>query len=382
VTLCSIVWLAPSALWWLVPIALLWAWGYGIRLGRRRAPRRGVPFAPACLFEDEALPVSPRVFATYVPRALELAGLVLIVLAIARPAERRSLPAERLGIDMLLVLDVSSSMQQQDLAAGRSRLAVATDAARRFAEARDGDRIGLVSFAAYPRLVCPPTLDHAALGEFLDALLPVDEDGPEDRTAIGAATAHAGALLAGSDAPSRVVVLLTDGEENVARADTPDEIDPAAAARVCRELGARVYGVQLGERARGPGARPIDTAPMQALAETTGGSFLRAREAAAVDEVFREIDRLEQNRFAEPRVEWIEWFALPLLSGVLLLVFVYAWGRSLEAVEDVGGLGEGCDQERWIEERSEDFASGDRAELRPNVLSASQSASLDREARA
>ena len=108
------------------------------------------------------------------------------------------------------------------------------------------DRIGLVCFARYPDLKCPLTLDHRALGEILDEVTTVESDGPEDATGIGTAVARAAQVLQRGIGESRVVILLTDGEENVATTRTPDEIAPLYAAQLCVELGVKVYAIAAG----------------------------------------------------------------------------------------------------------------------------------------
>jgi len=117
-------------------------------------------------------------------------------------------------------------------------------------------------------------------------------------------------------------VLLTDGEENVARADTPEEIGPLAAARLCEELGVRVYTIAAGTGKRGAdgGFEPLDTTQVQALAEITGGAFHTAKDAAAIADVFARIDALERVPVEEPRYEWRERFVPFLVAGLVLVV--------------------------------------------------------------
>ena len=296
----------------LVPLAL-WA--------RRRRGAPAISFAPAAF--SDTLPRSWRVRMLPVPRALQVAGLLLIVFALARPVHREQLPLASEGIDILLCLDVSSSMAARDMDPQRSRLDVAKDAAARFVAGRPNNRIGLIRFARFPDLLCPLTLDHRALAVFLQDLGMVESDGLEDLTGIGTAVARAAQLLRGSLAKSKVVILLTDGEENVATADTPDEIGPLVAAGMCEELGVRVYTIAagIGKRSRTGDFAPLDTTQVRRLAERTGGEFFEARDAGAVTRVYATIDRLEKVEFQEPRYELRERF-LPFLvaaAGLLLL---------------------------------------------------------------
>ena len=165
------------------------------------------------VFRDDSVRLLP------LPWLLQIAGMLLLAWAMARPAERVPLPRESKGIDIVLCLDVSSSMKANDLAADRTRLDVAKGAAAGFVAGRREDRIGLVSFARFPDLRCPPTRDHDALGEFLRDLAMVEGDGPEDATGIGAAVARAAQVLQSGAAQAKVIILLTDGEENIATAE-------------------------------------------------------------------------------------------------------------------------------------------------------------------
>ena len=309
----------PAFLWLLLAIPTVWLW-------RRRLGRPAVSFAPHEFARD--LPPTWRTRLAAVPFTLESLGLALVVVALARPIERVPLPAADSGIDVVLCLDVSSSMAATDMDPARTRLDVSTAAARKFVAARPHDRIGLVRFARFPDVLCPPTLDHRALVTILDGVALVAHDGPEDLTGIGTAVARAAGILRHSDAKSKVIVLLTDGEENVATADTPDAIGPVKAARLCTEFGVRVYAIAAGIGTRGVGDawRPIDTGQIGELARATGGRLFEARDATAMDAVYASIDVLEKVGFEEPRYAVEERFLGCLLAALALLVL----GRGLE----------------------------------------------------
>ena len=217
-------------------------------------------------------------------------------------------------------------MTATDLDPQRTRLEVARGAATSFAAGRDDDRLGLVRFARYPDLVCPPTLDHDALVQLLAAVELVDGEGPEDQTGIGTAVARCAKALRRAPA-GKAIVLLTDGEENVAIRGRAEEIGPAAAARLCEDLGIRVYAIAagLGKRERSGALTPIDTGPIEKLAEATGGRFFAARDAQAVAAVYAEIDRLERAVISAPRYEDRDRFLPFALLGLVLL----ALGRAL-----------------------------------------------------
>jgi Ca-activated chloride channel family protein len=223
------------------------------------------------------------------------------------------------GVDVMLCLDTSSSMTAADLVAGRTRLEVAREAAARFVERRESDRVGLVAFARYPELRCPPTLDHDALAAILLETAPVPGDGPEDATGIGAAVARGAQVLSGGKARSRVLILLTDGEENVATVGAPGEIAPAHAAQLCERLKVRVYAIVVGGAA-GTSSPPEGGGEVERLARRTGGAFHEARDAGALDAVYARIDALERSPVAASVVR-LEDRHLPfLLAAIALLV--------------------------------------------------------------
>ena len=267
------------------------------------------------------LPGSWRVRLLPLPRVLRILGLLLVVLALARPVHREALPFETEGIDILLCLDVSSSMTANDMDQRRTRLDVAKDAAAQFITGRSSDRIGLICFAGFPDLYCPPTLDHDALKAILSEVATVISDSPEDATGIGTAVARAAQVLSHSEAKSRVAILLTDGAENVATARTPDEIAPVHAAQLCEELDVRVYTIVAGIGNPDTSGTwiELDTSQVEHLAQKTGGRFFEARDAGAVAGVYAYIDALEKVELEEPRFKVDERF-LPFLIAALVLL--------------------------------------------------------------
>ncbi|MHC4471635.1 MAG: VWA domain-containing protein [Planctomycetota bacterium] len=309
-------WLLLMAL--LVPLVLL---------SRRRRGSPAVLFAPGGF--GRSLPRSWRVRLLPLPPGLQVLGLLLAVLALARPVKNVPVPRTTEGIDILLCLDVSSSMAANDMDPRRARLDVAKGAAAAFVAGRPDDRIGLVCFARFPDLRCPPTLDHDALGEIIEAVALVENDGPEDATGIGTALARSAQVLGSGEAESKVVILLTDGEENVATADKREEIAPLHAGQLCEKLGIKVFAIAAGLGGRDSSGRwvPLDTRQVRRLAERTGGRFFTARDAGAVAGVYAEIDALTKVEFAEPRYRVEEWF-LPFLAAAVALLLL---GRLLES---------------------------------------------------
>jgi Ca-activated chloride channel family protein len=322
VTGTGIVLLHPGLLLLALPVAAA-AWF------RRR---RGTPAALLAPPDGGGLGDLPRTWRERLvplPGLLEGAALLLLVVALARPAVRVPLPVRDEGIDIVLGLDLSSSMTARDLDRSRTRLEVARDEAIRFLRGRPGDRVGLVGFARYADVLCPPTADHAALEGILRAAAPVEEDGAEDATALGTAAAQAARLLAGGASRSRVLVLFTDGEENVAEARDSAALAPDEAARLCAALGVRAYAVAAGARA--PGRAPPDVSALRGLASRTGGRFYEAADARAVEAVFLDLDALERTARARETWTFEDVHVLFLLAAAGLLAGAFALrGRGLE----------------------------------------------------
>lgn len=313
----------PAWLWLLLPLLLLHA-----LLARRRRP---VPFAAAGELgatAGERLPRSWRVRLALAPALLQALALAAAAVALAEPVVLQPAPPVPPGRDLVLCVDRSSSMAATDLAPDRTRLAVGLDLLGEFVRTRADDRIGLVTFARYADLRCPPTGDHGALLQLLQRTTMVAKDGPEDATAIGAAAALAASLLRRSAAPARVAIVVTDGEENVATAGSSKAIAPLHAAQLCASSGIRVHTIVVGRgSARADGTfAPLDTTAVEQLAATTGGRSFRAENAAALASVCAAIDELEAAAFQAPGVVAERWHGAAMLLALSL--FATAFGVS------------------------------------------------------
>lgn len=300
----------------LVPLAAWYA---------RRRPARSVAWPSLDLLLGAGL--EAPAWKRHAALALRLCVLALVIVALARPQTGRAKHTTwSEGIDIMLVLDTSGSMQAQDFEP-RNRLFVAKEVVKEFIAKREQDRIGMVVFAADALTQCPLTLDHALLTKLVDA---VDFGMLDDGTAIGVALATACNRLRTSESKSKVVVLLTDGQNNAGM------VDPATAARVAASLGIRVYTIGVGTRGRAPipiddpvfGRRlisvevDIDEATLRRIADVTGGAYFRATDRQELVDIYRRIDQLEKSKVeSETFVEYSErfaWFILPAL-GLLLL---------------------------------------------------------------
>ncbi len=290
----------------LIPFAL-WLWQRS-----RLQAQASVALGPGFLLEG--LPTGNRPWAWLAGLAHAL-GLLCLALALARPVDRVPLPPEREGVEILLVIDRSSSMEAQDLDPQRSRLQVAVDSAASFVEARTADRIGLIAFARYPDLLTPTSLDHASVQELLQGVELVEADGPEDLTGIGAAVARAAQVLQAREAASKIIVLLTDGQENVATPAEPGSLLPLEAAALCRNWGVRVFPIAVAAS---------DPTALAELAQATGGRAFAADDAGALQSVFASLDALAKSPLAEPRFELRERYLAFALLGLLLLLIARA----------------------------------------------------------
>ena len=314
---------------WLAVVVMLVCWV-------RHRQRTTIAIAAVASFPGGpvALPVTLRQRLSGMPTLFDAVALLLLVSALARPVLVESEPPAKLGRDVLLCLDRSSSMAVLDLDPVLDRLATGKKLATEFLARRHEDRLGIVTFARYADLVCPPTADHQAVLELLDAVQLVAPEGPEDATAIGAAVGMAANLLQRSAALGKVIILLTDGEENVATAGAPDQIAPLHAGQWCSDHGIRVHTITLGrgEQLADGSFRALDTTAVQQLAKISGGRFFPAADADALRSVYQEIDRLEAVQFAEPGVRVVECYAWPCLLGLLLLWLSHLWRHSRMAV--------------------------------------------------
>ena len=273
----------------LVPALVIWRW---------RRPQT----QPAAVYWASArgLPrVGWRAGLWLLVRLLPWATLVLALVALARPQQGlQQSEVDSRGVDIVLAIDISPSMRAEDMGGG-DRLMVAKATARDFVRGRPHDRIGVVGFAATAFTQCPLTLDHETLQELLESL---DFGLAEDGTAIGMGLATAVQRLRDSRTPSKVVMLLTDGENN------RGAIDPLTAADMARALKVKVYTVLVGRPTLVPvtvddpllgrttqmAAVDVDEKPLIEIARRTGGRFFRAGSASTLNGIYGEIDRLER----------------------------------------------------------------------------------------
>lgn len=260
---------------------------------------------------------------------LRILSSILIVIALARPQwvlEETRVKSE--GIDVVLAVDVSTSMLAEDFEVGEkrsSRLDAVREVAREFIRQRKDDRMGMVIFAARAYTACPLTLDHEWILQNLDRI----EIGMiEDNTALGSGLASALTRLKESPARGKVVILLTDGRNNAG------EIPPLTAAEAARALKVKVYTVGAGSKGLAPypvrdpfGKKiykpmplDIDEDLLKEIASRTESRYFRATDMESLRETFQEIDRIEKTSFEQKGYyEYREYFHLFLIPGLFLL---------------------------------------------------------------
>ncbi len=262
---------------------------------------------------------------------LEALGLLLLIVALARPQDgltQRNVQKD--SVDIVLVLDLSTSMRAVDFSdekSRRNRLDAVKEVAKTFIKGREMDRIGLIGFAAMPYSFSPLTLDHAWLEERLEGLKTGELP---DGTAIGTAVVSGVNRLRESEAESKVLVLLTDGM------NTAGEVSPQQALPLAQAEDIRIYSIGAGSE--GPVLMPmidpfgrerfrevtmrIDHATLSMLAEETGGQYFRARNPEQLEEVFQEIDELERTEIELTEYTLYEERFLPFALIGCFLLFV------------------------------------------------------------
>lgn len=274
-------------------------------------------------------PKSYKNYMLHVPFVLRLITLILVILILARPQTTNSWQQSEIeGIDIMLAIDVSTSMLAEDLKP--NRLEAAKEVAAEFVNGRPNDNIGITLFAGESFTQCPLTVDHAVL---LNLIKDVKCGFIEDGTAVGMGIANAITRLKDSKAKSKVIILLTDGTNN--RGD----ISPLTAAEMAKSFGIRVYTIGVGTNGTAPYPYPvggtvqyinvpveIDEKTLTQIADITEGNYFRATSNSKLKEVYEEIDKLEKTKLNvkqySKRQEEYQWFALAAFICVLLEILL------------------------------------------------------------
>ena len=270
-----------------------------------------------------------REWLVHVPFVLRVVTLTMIVIVLARPQSSDNWQNTEIeGIDIMMTIDVSTSMLSEDLKP--NRLEAAKDVAAQFINGRPNDNIGLTIFAGESFTQCPLTVDHEVL---LNLFKNVQCGLVEDGTAIGLGIANAVTRLKDSKAKSKVIILLTDGTNNAGA------VSPLTAAAIAKQFGIRIYTIGVGTNGEAPypfqtamGIRyqnipvEIDEQVLREIASTAGGEYFRATSNSKLKEVYEEIDKLEKTKLNvkqySKRQEEYQWFALAAFLCILLEVLL------------------------------------------------------------
>ena len=310
----------PKLLWLMVVPAVMLLHYLWLELAKRHPHLRVSTAVPWMIRRNPVMAVL-----RHVPFALRTLALVMVVIAIARP--RSSSTVEKTdteGIDIILAMDVSTSMLARDLTP--DRISASKDIAIEFISQRPYDRMGIVVFAGESFTQCPLTTDRASL---INLMKEVQTDLIEDGTAIGNGLATAIARMKDSDAKSRVVILLTDGVNN------RGEVSPQMAAEIARTYGVRVYTIGVGKEGLAPypvvtpwGVEvqqvqvEIDEKLLSEIATSTGGRYFRATDNTKLAEIYAEINKMEKAKVSVDSFPVYEekflLFALIALAALLL----------------------------------------------------------------
>ena len=298
----------------------------GYVLSRKKADA-SLQISDASVYADA--PKSYKNYLIHAPFILRMLALALLIMVLARPQTTNSWQTSEMeGIDIMLAIDVSTSMLAEDLKP--NRLEAAKQVAADFINGRPNDNIGITLFAGESFTQCPLTVDHTVL---LNLIKDVQCGLIEDGTAIGMGIANAVSRLKESKAKSKVVITLTDGTNN--RGD----ISPLTAAEIAKSFGIRVYTIGVGTNGMAPYPYQvggtvqyvnmpveIDEKMLSEIASITQGNYFRATSNSKLEEVYQEIDKLEKTKLSvrqfSKRDEKYEWFALAALFCILLEVLL------------------------------------------------------------
>jgi Ca-activated chloride channel family protein len=313
--------LQPEWFWLLalLPLVMLWR--------GRRGPVAAVEYSDVGLAREVARSSRSRI--GNLVWLLPLLAGVLMIVGLARPQRGHSrTEVTANGIDIVLGLDVSGSMQALDFEIDGQRLnriEVVKSVVAKFIEQRPNDRIGLIAFAGAPYLVSPLTLDHDWLQQNLER---VNIGAGDDGTAIGSALAASVNRLRTTPAKSKVVILLTDGMNNTGK------ISPLSAAEAAKALGVKVYTIGVGVRGKAPipvkdeagnmhmimAKVDVDEKTLQGVADETGGKFYRATDTDSLQRIYGEINTLERTPATVQKFEhYDELYPYALIPSLAIL---------------------------------------------------------------
>ncbi|MGE9743629.1 vWA domain-containing protein [Bdellovibrio bacteriovorus] len=320
------------ALWFLLPLVLILIWNFWKR--KKKTPT--LQFGSVELLKSVTPTLRTRLM--HLPVILKSLALVFAIVALARPQEMNTKIRKNVeGIDIVICLDVSDSMLIEDMKP-LNRLEAAKETIAKFISARTSDRIGLVVFAGESFTMVPPTLDYQMILQRVNEISSASSAKIKDGTALGVAMANAAGRLKDSQARSRVMIFMTDGENN------SGTIDPETGLEIAKGYGIKVYSIGIGKD--GPTRIPVYSRdifgqkvktyqPFEStvnedllgrMASDTGGKYYRATTEGALQKVFSDIDTLEKTKidvnkftnYTEKFPPFLIWALVLYLAGLLL----------------------------------------------------------------
>lgn len=291
----------------------------------RRHKNQGSDIRYAHSFYIENVKKSLRLKLLHFPFVLRILAMIFLILALARPqGAMQEIIIDTEGIDIVIAIDISSSMLAEDFTP--NRMHVAKETALEFIAMRPNDRIGVTLFSGESFTLSPVTTDHSSLASLISS---VQSGMVVDGTAIGNGIATAVSRLRESESVSKVIILLTDGINNAGM------IDPLTAAEMASVLGIRIYSIGIGTKGPVPfpvetpfGIRrqmvemPIDDELLTRIAQSTGGQYFRAGSIEMLRQIYLEIDRLERTRTEVAKTAGRKELFLPFVVMALLLLTI------------------------------------------------------------
>ncbi|QDK38574.1 VWA domain-containing protein [Bdellovibrio sp. NC01] len=326
---------SSAAFWLILPLVLLLVW----TMWRKKKKTPTLQFGSIEVLKSVTPSVRTRLM--HLPLLMKALAIVFAIIALARPQEMNTKIKKNVeGIDIVICLDISDSMLIEDMKP-LNRLEAAKETIKRFIEGRSSDRIGLVIFAGESFTLVPPTLDYQLILQRVAEITTAQQARIKDGTALGVALANAAGRLKDSQAKSRVVIFMTDGENN------SGTIDPETGLEIAKGYGIKIYSIGIGKD--GPTKIPIYTRDifgqkvktyqpfdstvnedlLARMAKDTGGKYYRASKEDSLVGIFKDIDSLEKTKIDINKfTNYTEKFPPYLVMAIILYLAALILGRS------------------------------------------------------
>lgn len=331
---------SPEAFWLFLPLLIVVAW----MIISRRKKQASLLYSQVSVLASIRPTLRTRLM--FLPMALKILAFALAIVALARPQKSDTLMRKNIeGIDIMIALDISDSMLVEDMKP-LNRMEAAKETLRNFVNKRTSDRIGVVIFAGESFTLVPLTLDYQLLLDRISEVTTAQQARIKDGTAIGVALANAAGKLKESTAKNRVIIFMTDGENN------SGTIDPDTALEIAKGYGLKIYSIGIGQdgptripiyqkdvfgnkvKTYQPFESTINDDLLNRMAKDTGGKYFRASREDSLSGVFNEIDQLEKTKIDVNKYtrysELFKNYLWPALICYLIGIFLsHTWLRRL-----------------------------------------------------